>query len=209
MKPKMVQFQLPDGKKEWVTKDQIRQHKMVMRLHKKARIASKALKAFKTLLVALIDAETAIAKKLSVGMGGIRSTRGNHTWTSIDGHYKIKEHNRENERFGPSFPLVKADIQEWVTQHIEGTNDTAKIILDHLLSLDGEKSGNIDQHSLTKLRSLPIENATWERLMKRLSESIYIDTSKRHFQMMYRTCMDNPMEGIPLTLHDIKIDVED
>ena len=142
----------------------------------------KELQEMKKRFFSTIDAFVRLsAEKYNLNYGG---KKGNMTFLSYDGMYKVVVSVNENiffdERLQIAKELIDQCIQDWAT---DSRNEIKALIQDAFYV---GKSGKLDKNRILGLRRLDIQDERWQKAMTAISDSIQIAGSREYIRIYER-----------------------
>lgn len=142
----------------------------------------KELQEMKKRFFSTIDAFVRLsAEKYNLNYGG---KKGNMTFVSYDGMYKVVVSVNENiffdERLQIAKELIDQCIQDWAT---DSRNEIKALIQDAFYV---GKSGKLDKNRILGLRRLDIQDERWQKAMTAISDSIQIAGSREYIRIYER-----------------------
>lgn len=142
----------------------------------------KELQEMKIRFFSTIDAFVRLsAEKYNLNYGG---KKGNMTFLSYDGMYKVVVSVNENiffdERLQIAKELIDQCIQDWAT---DSRNEIKALIQDAFYV---GKSGKLDKNRILGLRRLDIQDERWQKAMTAISDSIQIAGSREYIRIYER-----------------------
>ena len=142
----------------------------------------KELQEMKKRFFSTIDAFVRLsAEKYNLNYGG---KKGNMTFLSYDGMYKVVVSVNENiffdERLQIAKELINQCIQDWAT---DSRNEIKALIQDAFYV---GKSGKLDKNRILGLRRLDIQDERWQKAMTAISDSIQIAGSREYIRIYER-----------------------
>ncbi len=142
----------------------------------------KELQEMKKKFFSTIDAFVRLsAEKYNLNYGG---KKGNMTFLSYDGMYKVVVSVNENiffdERLQIAKELIDKCIQDWAT---DSRNEIKALIQDAFYV---GKSGKLDKNRILGLRRLDIQDERWQKAMTAISDSIQIAGSREYIRIYER-----------------------
>ena len=142
----------------------------------------KELQEMKKRFFSTIDAFVRLsAEKYNLNYGG---KKGNMTFLSYDGMYKVVVSVNENiffdERLQIAKELIDQCIQDWET---DSPNEIKALIQDAFYV---GKSGKLDKNRILGLRRLDIQDERWQKAMTAISDSIQIAGSREYIRIYER-----------------------
>lgn len=142
----------------------------------------KELQEMKKRFFSTIDAFVRLsAEKYNLNYGG---KKGNMTFLSYDGMYKVVVSVNENiffdERLQIAKELIDQCIQDWAT---DSRNEIKALIQDAFYV---GKAGKLDKNRILGLRRLDIQDERWQKAMTAISDSIQIAGSREYIRIYER-----------------------
>ena len=142
----------------------------------------KELQEMKKRFFSTIDAFVRLsAEKYNLNYGG---KKGNMTFLSYDGMYKVVVSVNENiffdERLQIAKELIDQCIKDWAT---DSRNEIKALIQDAFYV---GKSGKLDKNRILGLRRLDIQDERWQKAMTAISDSIQIAGSREYIRIYER-----------------------
>ena len=155
---------------------------MVHEIVKESIQKHKELQEMKKRFFSTIDAFVRLsAEKYNLNYGG---KKGNMTFLSYDGMYKVVVSVNENiffdERLQIAKELIDQCIQDWAT---DSRNEIKALIQDAFYV---GKSGKLDKNRILGLRRLDIQDERWQKAMTAISDSIQIAGSREYIRIYER-----------------------
>lgn len=155
---------------------------MVTDLQKEAVKISEMILAFKMKAIQRIDAyleELAQTKKVR------ENWKGNISLDSFDGTLRIERKIDETLGFDEKLQLVKTQIDKWVANRLNGTDDALAKVISQAFNMD--KQGKINTSMLLKLLHLNIDDGDWKKAMRLLKDSMSVKSSKQYINFKLKT----------------------
>lgn len=185
--------QIPEGymqdhKGHLVPVDQIKpidliRNDMVKKIVDDALATQKQLREFKlNAFSEIADFIEMSAERYDVQVGG---KKGNVTFYSFDGKYKIQRAVNENMSFDEGILAAKALIQECLDDWTQDANGNLKALVNRAFEVD--KEGNLSTNRILGLRRVQINNdPRWQRAMDAISNSLQVIDSKSYIRIYER-----------------------
>lgn len=173
---------------------------LVRELIEAARELSRTLAYFKRHaaqeLQAFVDLS---AEQYGVTVGG---GKGNLTLLSYDGTLKvtrqISDHLVFDERLQAAKQLIDDCIREWSA----GSDDKIRALVEHAFQVD--KTGKVSTERVLGLRRLDIDDPTWLRAMRAISDSVQVASSKSYLRFYERVGDSDQWRAISLDLASVE-----
>lgn len=169
---------------------------LVGRIIEPALAITETLKEFKSFSFGETDAFRALsAEQYNAPIGG---EKGNVTFHSFDGEYRIQVAIHDRISFDERLKTAKTLIDECIMEWSEGSRPEIMAIINDAFRTD--KEGKIRQQDVLNLRNLDITHEKWLRAMDAISESIKVIDSCRYIRIYKRTGDNNKYDQIPLNI---------
>lgn len=160
---------------------------MVKEIVAKSLDASKQLMEMKQEFFKSIQAFVELsAEKYGLKFG---SKKGNMTFMSYDGEYKVLVAVNENIVFDERLQIAKELIDKCIQDWSSGSCDEIKALVQDALYVG--KSGNINKNRILGLRRLEINDERWKQAMTAISDSIQVSDSKQYVRIYRRNPKDS------------------
>lgn len=155
---------------------------LVMNIVSAASEASKNLAEMKKKFMADIESFVKISEKqYGIKKGG---QKGNMTFMSYDGQYKVLVSVNENLVFDERLQIAKQLIDECIQTWAEGSLPEIKALVQDAFYVG--KSGKIDKNRILGLRRLDIKDKKWQKAMQAISDSLQVSGSKQYIRIYQR-----------------------
>lgn len=155
---------------------------LVKRLVDEALATQKVLKNFKlNAFSEIADFIEMSADRYDVQVGG---KKGNATFYSFDGKYKIQRAVNENMAFDEGILAAKALIQECLDDWTQDANGNLKALVNRAFEVD--KEGNLSTNRILGLRRVKIDDSRWQQAMDAISDSLQVIDSKSYIRLYQR-----------------------
>lgn len=125
------------------------------------------------------------AEKYGLKYGG---KKGNMTFMSYDGEYKVLVAVNENIIFDERLQIAKELIDECIQDWSSGSCDEIKALVQDAFYVG--KSGNLNKNRILGLRRLDIKDERWNQAMAAISDSIQVSDSKQYVRIYRRNPSD-------------------
>jgi len=178
---------MEDAQGRLVPVDQIKEidrerHDLVMEKVGKVKAMRDALVKLKGELLGDFGAFVAMsAEKYEVKLGG---NKGNVTFISFDGRYKIVRQMAEyitfDERLQAAKSLVDECLRDWTT----GARSEVRALIDQAFQVD--KEGSVNTGRILALRRLNIDDERWQRAMQAIGDAIQVTGTKAYVRVYER-----------------------
>lgn len=156
---------------------------LVKNIVNEALLTQKQLREFK------LNAFSEVADfiELSAEQHGIKvgGNKGNATFFSFDGKYKIQRAVNENMTFDEGILAAKALIQECLDDWTQDANGNLKVLVNRAFEVD--KEGNLSTNRILGLRRVQInDDPRWQKAMDAISNSLQVIDSKSYIRIYER-----------------------
>lgn len=169
---------------------------LVRDLLNQADSLSGLIAAFKSTVFSEVGAFLAIlADQYKAKRGG---TKGNMTFTSLDGKLKVQVAVADHMTFGPQLQIAKALIDECIGDWSQGVNANIRVLVDHAFSVD--KEGQVSREKIFALRRVDIIDERWRQAMDAISDSIRVEGTKTYVRFYRRDSQESPWRATKLDL---------
>lgn len=159
---------------------------MVKEIVEKSLDASEKLTTLKQEFFKTIKAFVELsAEKYGLKFGG---KKGNMTFMSYDGEYKVLVAVNENIVFDERLQIAKELIDQCIQDWANGSRDEIKALVQDAFYVG--KSGNINKNRILGLRRLDIKDERWQQAMAAISDSIQVSDSKQYVRIYRRNPSD-------------------
>lgn len=136
-----------------------------------------------------------LAERYGAKKGG---KKGNRTYQSFDGLYKVQVQVADRIDFGPELQAAKALIDECIVEWVDGGRDEIRAIV--MRAFNVEKEGKINQAELFMLLRLEIADARWQRAMQAIRDAIRITGTKQYVRFYKRAAVDADWTAVTIDL---------
>lgn len=168
---------------------------LVMGIVASATEASRNLAEMKRKFMADIDAFVSLSeRKYGIKKGG---HKGNMTFMSYDGQYKVLVSVNENLVFDERLQIAKQLIDECIQTWSAGSLPEIKALVQDAFYVG--KSGKIDKNRILGLRRLDIKDKKWQKAMQAISDSLQVSGSKQYVRI-YKRIADDKYELLNLDI---------
>lgn len=131
--------------------------------------------------------------------------KGNATIRDFSDIRKIEVSINERTEFDEKLQVAKAKIDSCINDWARGSSQKIKLLVDKAFRVD--KKGRVDKRMLLGLRSLNIDDETWQEAMDIISDSVTIVDTKAYYRFFERE--DNRDQYSPVELNFSSVKVED
>lgn len=156
---------------------------LVKKIVDEAKATQKQLREFKlNAFSEVADFIELSAEQYGVKVGG---NKGNATFFSFDGKYKIQRAVNENMTFDEGILAAKALIQECLDDWTQDANGNLKALVNRAFEVD--KEGNLSTNRILGLRRVQInDDPRWQKAMDAISNSLQVIDSKSYIRIYER-----------------------
>ena len=198
--------QVPDGFKEdtrgrmvrieSITPLDLLRDQTVLTIVAKAKALREQLRDFKS--ETFSDLATLIATAAEQYDHKMRGEKGNVTFISYDGRYKVVRAYQDLMRFDEQFQVAKSMIEECLTTWTESSPDELRTIINHHFAVNAE--GNVSVSKVLALRRYNFKHPLWIRAMEAISNSILVIGAKGYIRLYERIDGTESYKAISLDL---------
>jgi len=191
---------MEDAQGRLVPVDQIKEidrerHDLVMEKVGKVKAMRDALVKLKGELLGAFGAFVAMsAEKYEVKLGG---NKGNVTFLSFDGRYKIVRQMAEHITFDERLQAAKALVDECLRDWTEGARSEVRALIDQAFQVD--KEGSVNTGRILALRRMNIDDERWQRAMQAIGDAIQVTGTKAYLRVYERNAQGS-YTAIPLDM---------
>lgn len=178
---------MEDAQGRLVPVDQIKEidrerHDLVMEKVGKVKAMREALAKLKAELLDDFGAFVAMsAEKYEVKLGG---NKGNVTFLSFDGRYKIVRQMAEYITFDERLQAAKALVDDCLRDWTTGARSEVRALIDQAFQVD--KEGSVNTGRILALRRLNIDDERWQRAMQAIGDAIQVTGTKAYVRAYER-----------------------
>jgi len=178
---------LPDAKGNLVLLDQVKpqnrlEDETVRKIMGYAEDLEAQLSRFFGHTMGDLDAlDALLAQQYGASRGG---RKGNRTYQSFDGLYKVQVQVADRIDFGPELQAAKTLIDECIVEWVDGGRDEIRSIV--MRAFNVEQEGKINQAELFMLLRLEIADARWQRAMQAIRDAIRVTGTKQYVRFYKR-----------------------
>lgn len=126
------------------------------------------------------------------------ATRGNASYSTIDGRLRVVVQSQDKISFGPQIQAVKTIIEGLIERWGAGASDEARALIAHAWPTD--RPGQIHRESMLRLLRLDIDDPEWRAVQRAIRDSVRVTGSKRYLRVQYRATPDNRWRNMPIDL---------
>ncbi|QOJ20324.1 MAG: DUF3164 family protein [Gammaproteobacteria bacterium] len=133
------------------------------------------------------------AEKYGVNMGG---KKGNTTFSSFDGRYKIRIDVSECITFDERLQIAKKLVDECIHKWAEGSGAEIRALVEHAFQTD--KEGKISVGRVLGLTRLKIDDEQWKSAMKAVQDSMQVAGTTTYMRIYRRIGNGEKFEQLSL-----------
>lgn len=141
------------------------------------------------------DLDAMLAQEYGVKLGG---AKGNKTYLTHDGLYKIEIRVSDLMTFGPELQVAKTLIDECLNEWAADSRPEIRAIVTRAFNTD--KEGQINRSEIFMLLRLEIDDARWQEAMRAIRDAIRVIGSKTYMRFSKRAAFDAAWETITIDL---------
>lgn len=172
---------------------------LVIKLVKDAKVVQEKMAEFKKIAMSEIKSFIELAAmEWNVTLGG---EKGNVTFYSYDGRYKVQKAVAEIFAFDEQLQVAKKMIDECLTEWTEGGDDKIKVIITDAFQVN--KEGQIDVKRILGLRRLNIKDPLWVKAMDAIAASLQVIGTKEYIRVYERDEAKDPWRPVALDMASI------
>ena len=139
--------------------------------------------------------EAILAQEYETTKGG---AKGNKTFMSHDGLFKVQVAVADHIDFGPQLQVAKELVDECLIEWSANARPEIRAIITRAFSTD--KEGRINRTDIFMLLKLEITDNRWNRAMDAIRAAIRVVGSKTYVRCYHRPAPDAPWENISIDL---------
>ena len=125
-----------------------------------------------------------------------KSVKGNRTYMSYDGCFKVQVQISESVAFGPELQVARDLVDECLGEWAAGSRDEIRAVVNHAFQVD--KEGEISRGAIYSLLRLDIEDERWRDAMAAIRDAMRVVGSKAYLRVYRR---ETPEEAwAPVTI---------
>ncbi|WP_207903888.1 DUF3164 family protein [Martelella mediterranea] len=136
-----------------------------------------------------------LAQEYEITKGG---KKGNRTYQSYDGLYKIQVQVSERIDFGPELQIAKGLIDECLNEWSAESRPEIQAIVTRAFNTD--KEGQINRAEIFSLLRHNIEDERWQRAMGAIRDAMRVTGSKQYVRFYYRRSVEDRWQAITIDL---------
>lgn len=141
------------------------------------------------------DFEAILAQEYEASKGG---AKGNKTFMSHDGLYKVQVAVADRIDFGPQLQIAKELMDECLNEWAADARDEIRTIVTRAFNTD--KEGQINRTEIFMLLRLDIDDPRWKRAMQAIRDAMRVVGSKTYVRCYHRATTDAGWKAITIDL---------
>lgn len=141
------------------------------------------------------DFDAVLAQEYETTKGG---AKGNKTYMSFDGLYKVQVQVADHVDFGPQLQIAKTLIDECLNEWASGARPELRAIVTRAFNTD--KAGQINRAEIFMLLRLEIEDPRWKRAMEAIRSAMRVVGSKTYVRCYQRATPQGSWDSITIDL---------
>lgn len=136
-----------------------------------------------------------LAEQYGQAKGG---RKGNVTFTSFDGCFKVQVAVQDHIDFGPELQVAKQLIDECIEEWAAGSRDEIRALVNHAFEVD--KPGQVNREALFALRKIDIDDERWRQAQAAITDSIRVTGSKTYVRFYRRPTPEDRWQAVTIDL---------
>lgn len=124
--------------------------------------------------------------------------KGNVTFHSVDGLYKVEVRINDHIDFGPELQVAKQIVDECLTEWTEDARSELRAVVSNAFNTD--KAGKVNRAELIKLTRLDIKDERWQRGMNAIKEAQRVIGSRQYIRCYQRESFDAPWHAVSIDM---------
>jgi len=141
------------------------------------------------------DFEALLAQEYGASKGG---AKGNKTFMSFDGLFKVTVQVADHIDFGPQLQIAKTLVDECLTEWSAESRPEIRAIVTRAFNTD--KAGQINRSEIFMLLRLEIEDARWQEAMRAIRDAMRVVGSKTYVRLYRRQTLESAWEAVTIDL---------
>jgi len=139
--------------------------------------------------------EALLAQEYGAGKGG---AKGNKTFMSFDGLWKVQVQVADHIDFGPQLQIAKELVDECLNEWSADSRPEIRALITRAFNTD--KAGQINRSEIFMLLRLEIDDPRWKEAMRAIRDAMRIVGSKTYVRLYRRAEHDAPWEAVSIDL---------
>ncbi|MBN8294711.1 DUF3164 family protein [Rhodobacter sp. NTK016B] len=141
------------------------------------------------------DFEAVLAQEYGATKGG---AKGNKTFLSFDGLWKVTVQVADHIDFGPQLQIAKELVDECLNEWAAEARAEIRAIVTRAFNTD--KAGQINRSEIFMLLRLEIEDARWKEAMRAIRDAMRVVGSKTYVRLYRRETPEAPWQAVTIDL---------
>ena len=141
------------------------------------------------------DFEALLAQEYGASKGG---AKGNKTFMSFDGLFKVTVQVADHIDFGPQLQIAKTLVDECLTEWSAESRPEIRAVVTRAFNVD--KTGQINRSEIFMLLRLEIEDARWQEAMRAIRDAMRVVGSKTYVRLYRRQTLESAWEAVTIDL---------
>ena len=126
------------------------------------------------------------------------SVKGNRTYLSYDGCYKVQVQIAERVAFGPELQVARSLIDECLAEWAADSRTEIRALVEHAFQTD--KEGEISRGSIYSLARLDIDDPRWKSAVAAIHDAMRVVGSKSYVRIYRRETTEDAWEAVTIDL---------
>lgn len=139
--------------------------------------------------------EALLAQEYDTTKGG---AKGNKTFMSHDGLFKVQVQVADHIDFGPQLQIAKELVDECLNEWAADARAEIRAIVTRAFNTD--KAGQINRSEIFMLLRLEIEDARWQQAMRAIRDAMRVVGSKTYIRCYQRATQDGAWQAVTIDL---------
>lgn len=139
--------------------------------------------------------EALLAQEYGLTKGG---AKGNKTFMTHDGLYKVQVQVADHIDFGPQLQIAKELVDECLNEWAADARAEIRAIVTRAFNTD--KAGQINRSEIFMLLRLEIEDSRWREAMRAIRDAMRVVGSKVYVRCYQRSAHDAPWQAVTIDL---------
>lgn len=136
-----------------------------------------------------------VAQEFNVTVGG---KKGNRTYTSFDGLWKIEVRMQDRVAYGPELQAAKALFDACLNEWAADTRPSLRSIVTN--AFDTDKDGQINRTNIHTLLNTEDDDPRWQRGQDAIREAMYVIGSKEYVRFSMRASQKDRWKTVTIDL---------
>ena len=141
------------------------------------------------------DFEAILAQEYEASKGG---AKGNKTFMSFDGLWKVQVQVADAIDFGPQLQVAKELVDECLNEWAAEARAEIRAIVTRAFNTD--KAGQINRSEIFMLLRLEIEDARWQQAMRAIRDAMRVVGSKTYVRLYRRGSPTSAWQAVTIDL---------